>query len=123
MKSQLIGYFTVAILLLNSMAALAKENQPAQDLSSPDAPSEPLVDVVGVRNPEWKPYQTMLLGLEAFEKDRTPTVSCAAFLAAPAQSKCEYGGSDASSGGKHAIFSCGTRREFRLLLAARPSRS
>jgi hypothetical protein len=61
-------------LLLTSLAASARPQEPSVPPPSPQPEdartvvSETLANVIGVRDLDWKPYSTMLKGLDAFEQ-------------------------------------------------------
>ncbi|MFZ3285649.1 MAG: hypothetical protein WA191_02260 [Telluria sp.] len=57
-------------MLLASGTLIAGPVQAAPELPADAAPGEQTVEVSGVRDPQWKPYRTLLLGFDAFDSNR-----------------------------------------------------
>ncbi|UVW29023.1 hypothetical protein [Massilia sp. H6] len=71
MKLHVIGVHLVgATLLFSSCISSADQTHSAQETATDNAKNGQSIEITGVRNPEWKPYRTLLLGFDAFERHR-----------------------------------------------------
>jgi hypothetical protein len=70
MKSHMMNITRAGAMLLLVSGFLVTERALAAADTRNAVPGEKSVEVAGVRNPEWKPYRSLLLGFEAFESKR-----------------------------------------------------